>query len=522
MPPTPQQIREELQFRRQKIVAEMGSTERIARQHARGRLTIRERLDLLFDPGSFREIGTFAVSEVPNVRDRTPGDGKIGGWGAIDGRPAAACGDDVTVLHGSSSVVGGKRMKRIYEQALRQGVPYVYFGETGGARLPDALGSEGFSKIPPGLESARRRRRIPMATAIVGESFGGSSFHSAYSDFVVQVRGSALNVSSPRVIEIATGELITLQELGGVDIHLDHTGQIDQSADTEEEAVTQMKRFLSYLPSNCWELPPVLGGYDQAKPDPRIADLVPTRRQRAYDMHRVIARIVDDGEMFELKPRFGRSLITALARIGGQTVGILASNPMFNAGALDPNTCDKGTQFVCLCEAFNIPTVWLQDVPGFIVGSQPEHARLLHKAIHVPRSARADDGTQDHGRPAQSVRTRLLLTLGQQHGQRPRHRLAGRRNLLHGPRRRSQRGPRARHRQRRRSRHRTPTPDRRVDPGPRALGSRRTDESRRDHRSRRHPPLAARGSPAIPGHAAAKGRNQGARYLANVHLISLR
>lgn len=381
MPPTPQQIREELQFRRQKIVAEMGSTERIARQYARGRLTIRERLDLLFDPGSFREIGTFAVSEVPNVRDRTPGDGKIGGWGTIDGRPAAACGDDVTVLHGSSSVVGGKRMKRIYEQALRQGVPYVYFGETGGARLPDALGSEGFSKIPPGLESARRRRRIPMATAIVGESFGGSSFHSAYSDFVVQVRGSALNVSSPRVIEIATGELITLQELGGVDVHLDHTGQIDQSAETEQEAVTQMKRFLSYLPSNCWELPPVIGGYDQAKPDARIADLVPTRRQRAYDMHRVIARIVDDGEMFELKPRFGRSLITVLARIGGQTVGILASNPMFNAGALDPNTCDKGTQFVCLCEAFNIPTVWLQDVPGFIVGSQPEHARLLHKAI---------------------------------------------------------------------------------------------------------------------------------------------
>ena len=124
-PPTPQQIREDLSLRRQKVVSQMGSPERIERQHARGRLTIRERLDRLFDPGSFREIGTFAVSEVPEVRDRTPGDGKIGGWGTIDGRPAAAAGDDVTVLHGSSSVVGGKRMKRIYEQALRQGVPYV-------------------------------------------------------------------------------------------------------------------------------------------------------------------------------------------------------------------------------------------------------------------------------------------------------------------------------------------------------------------------------------------------------------
>ncbi len=381
MPLSPQDIREDLQLRRQKIVTKMGSTERIARQHARGRMTIRERLDLLFDFGSFREIGTFAFSEVPDVRDRTPGDGKIGGWGTIDGRPATACGDDVTVLHGSSSVVGGKRMKRIYEQALQQGVPFVYFGETGGARLPDALGSEGFSKIPPGLETARRRRRIPLATAIVGESFGGSSFQSAHSDFVVQVRGSALNVSSPRVIEIATGELITLQELGGADIHLDLTGQIDQVAETETEAIGQMKSFLSYLPSNCWELPPTLSGHEYADPDPGIADLVPTRRQRAYDMHRVIARLVDDVEMLELKPRFGRSLITTLARIGGRSVGILASNPMFNAGALDPNTCDKATQFVCLCEAFNIPTIWLQDVPGFIVGSQPEHARLLHKAI---------------------------------------------------------------------------------------------------------------------------------------------
>ncbi len=376
-----QQIRAELHARRAAVVGEMGSADCIARQHARGRLTIRERLDRLFDPGSFREIGTFAVSEVPNVRSRTPGDGKIGGWGRINGRAAAACGDDVTVLHGSSSVVGGKRMKRIYEQALAQGVPYVYFGETGGARLPDALGSEGFSKIPPGLEMGRRRRRIPLATAIVGESFGGSSFHAAFSDFVVQVRGSSLAVSSPRVIEIATGERISLDALGGPHIHLDRTGQIDRVAEDEDEAIALLKDFLSYLPDNCWQTPPAIDGSALAAPDPQLAELVPTRRQRAYDMHRVIARIVDDGRIFELKPRFGRSLITALARIGGQTVGILASNPMFNAGALTPDTCDKGAQFLCLCEAFNIPLIFLQDVPGFIVGSQPEHNRLLHKAI---------------------------------------------------------------------------------------------------------------------------------------------
>ena len=272
-------------------------------------------------------------------------------------------------------------MKRIYEQALTQGVPYVYFGETGGARLPDALGSEGFSKIPPALESARRRRRIPLATAIVGESFGGSSFHAAFSDFVVQVEGTSLAVSSPRVIEIATGEKISLDDLGGPHVHLDRTGQIDQVAECEDDAIELIKDFLSYLPDNCWQTPPALDGYDDAEPDPRLAELVPTRRQRAYDMHRVLTRIVDDGKLLELKPRFGRSLITTLARIGGRTVGILASNPMFNAGALSPESCDKGTQFLCLCEAFNIPLIFLQDVPGFIVGSQPEHNRLLHKAI---------------------------------------------------------------------------------------------------------------------------------------------
>ena len=183
------------------------------------------------------------------------------------------------------------------------------------------------------------------------------------------------------MIEIATGERISLEDLGGVDVHLDRTGQIDQVADDEDAAIALIKTFLSYMPDNCWQTPPILPGYDRAEPDPQLAELVPTRRQRAYDMHRVIARVVDDGQMLELKPRFGRSLITALARIGGRSVGVLASNPMFNAGALTPETCDKATQFLCLCEAFNIPLVFLQDVPGFIVGSQPEHNRLLHKAI---------------------------------------------------------------------------------------------------------------------------------------------
>ena len=378
---TPQEVRDDLLARRRRIREEMGSSDRIERQHAKGRLTIRERIDRLLDEGSFMEVGTFARSERREVRDSTPGDGKIGGWGTIDGRPVTVSGDDVTVLHGSSSVVGGKRSRRIFEQALTQGVPFIYFGETGGGRLPDALGSEGFSKIVPDLISARRARRIPVASAIVGESFGGSSFQSAFSDFVVQVKGSSLAVSSPRVIAIATGEQVSLEELGGVGVHSKLTGQIDRAAATEEEAIALIHQFLSYLPSNSWSLPPTRPAPPVDEPDPTIADLMPTRRNRAYDMHRVIERLVDDGEYFELKPLFGRSLITAPARIGGRSVGIVASNPLFYAGALTPECCDKGTSFLCLCDANNIPLVFLQDVPGFIVGKEPEHDRLLHRAI---------------------------------------------------------------------------------------------------------------------------------------------
>ncbi len=375
------ELTEEMKARRERIRAEMGGRERIDRQHARGRLTIRERFDRLLDPDSFVEIGTFSRSERAEVADRSPGDGKIAGFGTIDGRPVTVSGDDMTVFHGSSSVVGGRRNRKLFDLAVEKGCPFIYLGETGGARLPDSLGSEGFSKIYAQVEVAGRARRVPMATAIVGESFGGSSFQSALSDFVVQVRGTCLAVTSPRVVEIATGEQVGYEELGGVDVHLRRTGQIDMAAGDEDEALALIRQFLAYLPSNCWSAPPRTEWDGSLAPDERLYDLVPTQRTRAYDMRRVLRRLSDGGTIFELKPEFGRSLITCLARMGGRTVGIIASNPMFQAGVLDPAACDKATQFVCLCDAFNVPLIFLQDVPGFIVGRQAEHDRLLSKAI---------------------------------------------------------------------------------------------------------------------------------------------
>ncbi len=367
--------------RRARIRKELGGQKRIDAIHARGRLTVRERIDRLLDPGTFYEVGTFARSEQPGDAQSTPGDGKVGGFGKVAGRDVGVAGDDITVKRGSSAVVGSRRLLRVSEQCVSSGFPFVYFGETGGARIPDCLGAEGFSKVPLSLASARRRRAVPMVTAIVGESFGGSSFVSAFSDLVIQVEGSCLSVTGPRVVEIATGEAIDNEALGGTAVHARITGQIDRVARDEDDAIAQVKTFLSYMPDNAWSEARRSPWDGRLAADDAIRALVPSRRTRAYDVRKVIAHLSDDGHLFELKPDFGRSLCTSLARVAGRSVGFIASNPFFFAGAITPDACDKATRFICLCDAFNLPIVFLQDVPGFMVGRKAEHERLLTKTI---------------------------------------------------------------------------------------------------------------------------------------------
>ncbi|MDW5598851.1 carboxyl transferase domain-containing protein, partial [Conexibacter stalactiti] len=236
--------------RRDAIRVRMGGAERIERLHARGELTVREHIDGLLDAGSFEEQGTFVVSANPADRDSTPGDGKIGGHGTIDGRPVTVAGDDITVKRGSSSVMGSKRLTKLFAHAGRCGHPIVYFGATGGARIPDTLGSAGFSQVGPGTQLFRRSRGVPMATVIVGDSFGGSSFFAAASDLVVQLRGTCLAVTSPLVVEVATGERPLMEELGGADVHAKVTGQADLAVDTPAEAYAVVRRFLALLPAH--------------------------------------------------------------------------------------------------------------------------------------------------------------------------------------------------------------------------------------------------------------------------------
>lgn len=357
--------------RRDTIRQEMGGLAKVARLHAQQRLTAREHIAGIVDAGSFREIGMFANSGDADD-DATAGDGRIGGHGTIDGRPVSIVADDVTVKAATSSAVGSHKIQRIYEQAERAGNPFIYVGETGGARLPVGMTAAGYSSEPVFPWLAGRQRSLPVASLIVGDSFGGSSFVAGLSDLVVAVRGSCLAITSPRVIEIATGEDVSLDELGGTGVHSTRTGQIDLAVDDPRAGHRAIRSFLAGLR----DADPV-----GTESDPEIAALVPRRRNEGYDMRRVLARLVDDGQLFELKPDFAPSMLTALAHIDGRAVGIIANQPLHHAGTLTPDGCSKAARLVCLCDANDVPVVFIQDTPGFMVGTGVEHDRLLARSM---------------------------------------------------------------------------------------------------------------------------------------------
>ena len=361
-----------------RIREEMGGLSRIEALHRAGKPTARERIDNFIDPGSFREIGTFAHSDQPKDAASTPGDGKLVGRAKVDGRPVTVVVDDFTVKRGSSSVVNARKVHRAWTMAENDGVPIVVFGETAGARIPDIMGSAGFAAIPTSVQTPRRLRRVPLVTVITGDSFGGSSFVSAGSDLTIQLRGTCLAITAPRVLEMAMGETPTMEELGGVEVHSRVTGQIGLVAEDEAQAYEQVKRFLSYLPSNMWTPPPRAVSVEPETKD--VAGQMPANRRRAYDMAKIVRGIADAGSVMELMPLFGRSVLTMLARIDGRPVGIIASQPMQSAGVLGPDACDKATRMVCLCDSYGLPLVFLHDTPGFMVGTAVEHARLLYKA----------------------------------------------------------------------------------------------------------------------------------------------
>jgi len=307
--------------------------------------------------------------------------------GTIAGRPVVVAGDDGDPHAGGGSKVGNERFDRLMRVAVAKGMPLVYLAQSRGLRRPDASGSEGLAEHGAFLPFRTRMRQVPMATAILGDSFEDAAVLSALGDFTVQVRGAKLQLTD------GGGSSGTTGDSAEADAHLRRTGLVDLAVDTPDDALDAVRRFLSFLPPNIWTPAPRSEPVPSAQaPDPALAALVPRKRARAYDMRTVISRLVDPapgapegsaGDFLELRPGMGRGLVTGLGRIDGWPVAILASNPMFQAGSVDPAACEKGVRMLALCDSFQIPAVFLQDVVGFLVGRQVEHGRMLFRAVRL-------------------------------------------------------------------------------------------------------------------------------------------
>lgn len=361
--------------RRRAAASRMGGADKLAKRKSRGQLNAQERLDCLVDPGSFVESGLLGTSGVyKKDEERTPRDGKIVGFARIDGRDVAVAVNDFTVAGASTSATNSKKMSHVRRIATEKGMPFVHIGESTGARLPDAMGSRGMgSLLGNDPTQFRRSRETPWAAAALDTSFGSSAWLCCCSDFAVMKKGSIMAVSSPRLVSMAIGEEVNLEELGGWRIHAEYTGLIDRFTDSDAETMQEIRRFLSYMPSHSMELPPVREPADDAGQDQEeILRILPEKRTQVYDMRKIVAILADRESVFELKPRFGRAAITALARLGGRPVGVIANNPHVGGGALSIEAVKKIIDFQVMCDSFNVPLLRMIDTPGFVVGKDAE------------------------------------------------------------------------------------------------------------------------------------------------------
>lgn len=371
-----EKLYDEYELRRQKALA-MGGEAKLKERREAGVLNARERIAALVDDGSFLESGLFATSVVESARDRSAGDGKVVGYAKIEGRDVAVVSNDFTVMGASSSATNGKKIGHMKRNATARGLPLVFLGESSGARMPDTMGARGMGTMLGGDPTQyMRTRETPWAGAVLGFCYGSSTWYTALSDFSVMRKGAIMAVSSPRLVSLAIKESIDPEEIGGWKLHSEVTGLLDMVVDTDEQALEAIKKFLSYMPSHHNEAPPVApvpAGSGEGMD--KILDLVPISRTQVYDVRKVIRTIVDKDSFFEMKPRFGKVAVTALARLDGRTVGMIANNPLHKGGALDTEACEKITSFIVMCDSFNIPLVLLVDTPGFIIGLDAERKR---------------------------------------------------------------------------------------------------------------------------------------------------
>jgi propionyl-CoA carboxylase beta chain len=367
------------QLRRQSELG--GGPERIEAQHAKGKLTARERVHALLDPGSFVEQDRFVTHRSTDfglADQKILGDGVVTGYGTIEGRLVYVFAQDFTVFGGSLAEAHAQKICKIMDTAMRVGAPIIGLNDSGGARIQEGVVSlGGYADIF--LRNTLASGVVPQISAILGPCAGGAVYSPAITDFVFMVRGiSYMFVTGPNVVKTVTHEEVTPEQLGGADVHGSISGVAHFVHDTEADCLAAIRRLLSFLPSNNLDDPPARPATDPAdRRDEGLADVVPDSPHKPYDMHEVIRRVVDDGELFEVHRDYAGNLIVGFARLGGYPVGVVANQPAVLAGVLDIKASLKGARFIRFCDAFNIPLVTFEDVPGFLPGVDQEHGGII-------------------------------------------------------------------------------------------------------------------------------------------------
>jgi len=364
-----------------------GGAQRIAQQHARGKLTARERLALLLDPGSFQELGALArhgISDFGLAAERYPGDGVVTGFGKINERRVAVYAQDFTILGGSFSEVQAQKITRLMDLAMESGIPIIGLNDSGGARIQEGVRSlaaygEVFARnvLSSGI--------VPQISVILGPCAGGAVYSPALTDFVIMARDIGyMFLTGPEVVRAVSGREVTVQQLGGADIHHQRSGVAHLVADDERGALDLVKALLSYLPQNNTDDPPHLLPSDSPeRMAPVLNSIVPEDERIGYDMHTVVAQLVDEASFLELQPAYAANVLIGFARLDGYPVGIVANNPAVLAGALDIDSSDKIARFVRICDAYNLPVITLVDCPGYLPGIEQEYGGVIRHGAKI-------------------------------------------------------------------------------------------------------------------------------------------
>ena len=381
---TMQEKIELLRQRREQIEAG-GGEKRVERQHAQGKLTARERIAELIDPGSFQETGMFAEHRAVlfgMAGTKVPADGVVTGEGTVLGRLVHVASQDFTSSGGSAGEVHCTKIAESMQESLKTGSPFIFVNDSGGARVQEGVDAlSGYGKVF--FNNVLLSGVVPQITIVAGPTAGGAVYSPALTDFVIQTRAARMFITGPNVIQQVTGEVVSAEQLGGPDTHMAHSGVTHFIAEDDKHAILIAKKLLTFLPSNNTEDPPELENDGNVEPNPHLNDIIPEDSKKPYDVREVIANIVDGGDFLEVQAGYAANVVVGFARMIGRTIGIIANQPMVLSGVLDINASDKTAGLIRFCNAFNIPLLTLVDVPGFMPGVQQEWDGIIRHGAKV-------------------------------------------------------------------------------------------------------------------------------------------